>query len=160
MDWASLQCHVRVFVPNLDPDAPPPESVDGLRCSRERGFISSFNKTENLALLEQRFCVAVVTSTKLAVPAYSIVCLDEFDDSLKFKSSTSDTLETAWHGRFTAVAVYLQILRHYLRLWHQKWTKTLDYIDNTAKIEVSSLVKSYGGPKLTQALNLTVNRHL
>ncbi len=139
MEWINLQCHVRYFTTsNKNADPQDNElSFDGLQCSRETGVVLTFNESENITVVEQRFALVLLSSVKSSPPKYTIVCLaDDVQYFNMFSRERSDGFGVAWHGPVTGVAVYLQAIRRCLQVWDQKWTEVLDNIDNTVKIQV------------------------
>lgn len=107
-------------------------SFTGLGCSRESGVALTFDESEIITVVEERFSPSLLTSINSGPPKYTIVGLADFDANI----SGSDRFATAWHSRLPGISAFLQVLRQYLHIWDQKWIEVLDHINNTVKIQV------------------------
>lgn len=147
-NWIQLQFHLRVL--SVEDRNMEREGEDlpkgGLRPSRVTGKLSSLDGLDDFDVIEQRFSVALVTSYKTDLPVFTILYLTDSKYRRLFVESDRP-LDVPYHEQFTAVAVYIKVLRCILPLWEQKWTRTLNEVDNLVgvKVIVSSIVVALGG---------------
>lgn len=143
-NWLELQFHLRVLsIEELDAEIEGDDLPQGgLRPSRVTGKLSSLDGMDNFDVIEQRFSIALVTSYETDLPTYSILYLTDSKYRRLFVENDRP-LDVPYYGQFTAVAVYVKVLRLTLPLWEQKWTRTLNEVDNLVGVKVTDHVVLY-----------------
>ncbi|KAK7745091.1 hypothetical protein SLS62_009955 [Diatrype stigma] len=144
-NWLQLQFHLRVLsVEKLHAGVEDDGiSQGGLRPSRVTGKLSSLDGMDDVDVIEQRFSIALVTSYEMDLPIYTILYLTDSKYRRLFVESDRP-LDMPYHGQFTAVAVYIKVLRLILPLWEQKWTQTLNEVDNLVGVKIDELFNPKG----------------
>jgi hypothetical protein len=134
---------MRVFTDLADPHSASPSSLPktGIRTvlERTRGTLTAPINGKIMHVMEKRFAVAVKSTTRMALPIFTIVNLTDYADDYVWSDPLAGDWEAAgiqaWSGG-AGLAAFAFRIRTLCGVWAKDWARELDELDGLLKVDV------------------------
>jgi hypothetical protein len=130
-EWHMRSLHLELDIKAKKGKAKAKAPLDGLRVSREMGYISPSDWRQSCRVDEKRNSIYLISSPTSHLPPFRIICLSDSDDSFDDYSMSGST------GCFAGISKYIAMIYGTIVSWGKQSENFLGQIDQLARASVS-----------------------